>query len=1350
MRYLTAHIYHITAAILICLFSMLLAGTPHGSELARTKNMHSGNKVRTTFYNYGLVGRTFDGVDDIGGEWPINSTHEYIGDVGLMVGSEIKDIDGSTKHSVVTILSPRGSELSGNTHWGWEPLPGYTNTDTTLSAMSHMGPPINDDDINQVNTWPDFWPDKMDDTNDPGWPSSWNGYFGKNQKNAEQESFFIMDDANDAEFLFYPDSTDFERRGLGLNATVRGLQWNHILAEDVLFWLYDIKNIGHKIHNKMIFGYIVGTITGGDGDSQDDYADFDKVDDIAFSYDHGTDLETGLGGIGAGGWSPVGLAGYAFLESPGNSVDGIDNDGDGYEGEGEIIIEAMFDPVSYAPGEDVIKINYHDYSREIIQMPSDSLIIEQNGTLLIFYPNTSMEEIPRNLIDDNLNGLIDENNGASIELSTGFFENVYLNVGLKYINYFTDLGTENLMIDESRSDGIDNDGDWDRETDDVGRDGAPGSGDSFYGEGDSEPTSGFELIDGIWVDSGLPGEPNIDKTDIDESDQIGLSSFYYFTYGVGPDMSNDTRLWDEMNPGYFNKSVQNADADFLFGSGYFPLLPGETERFSVGLLFGDNLPDLIRNKQTVQTIYNQNYNFAKAPELPSLRAYAGDGYVTLYWDDRAEESFDRISGYDFEGYKIYKATDTQFTDAGMVTDAFGSPKFNVPVKQYDLDNEYSDFFPGDVDGIKFFLGNNTGLVHAWTDSNVINGHRYFYAVTSYDHGHEEKEILPAESSKFVTIDKGGNVQTAINVISVIPDAPAAGFIPPEPEEDVKPVGKVRGTGSITLNNLDPSKIPSGRVYRIYFKDSHLNGLDDDFDWIPYWDTPNGIWDTTEVFFDVGLDGISDSLETGFYYLPDGSQVFGGYHPVLNPDPAHDNYDIEKNCSDHADNDGDGEVDETDSTGCADYGTEGNNAIDFADVNEDGFYQSSENGEPFIDFGNGVQDPGEELKDDIGSDGVGPGDPGYYGPDADSTEGNGIPDLGEPNFDFYDVDEALPVTSHYMIVDVTSFNKSDTVITWTQDLDGDKSMFDGMQIVVDNDWTIRKAALGFVPEYETEYSIDVAPFEFYGYATEGISYPRDIQFIFSDELIGHSSSIDLLQNNGSTYNLPEKEMNFIIQDPFDGSPIDFAVIDQSIRYIVRDSANNIILDSIYVESGHFSKFDRIILLENLSDTTVVSWSITPTGEDSSAILHKPGNGDTLNIIFKKPFTSNDVFEFVSNAPYIDKSKVQSEIDLIKVVPNPYIGGASWEGQNPYSSGRGPRSIHFNHLPPMCEIRIYTLAGELVDKFQHNTVIEDGTAEWDMMTKDNLDISYGIYIYHIEPIADSDYDFEPVLGKFAVIK
>jgi hypothetical protein len=1259
--------------------------------------------------------------EDIGGEWPINSGHEYIGDVGHMVGAEFYDETNTLKKSVITIDSPRGSEKNQDTHWGWEPLPGFTNPDTPLVAMSHMGP--DEDDLTYTHTWPNQWPDKLDDPLDPGWAASWNGYFGKNQKNAEQESFFIMDDFNDAEFNYLPDSTNYERKGLGLTCTIRGLQWNHILAEDVLFWLYDIKNISDHDIEKMVFGYIVGTITGGDGDSQDDWADFEKLDDIAFSYDNGTDLETGLGGIGSNGWSPVGLAGYAFLESPGNPYDGIDNDGDASNGSGNILTTDIFNPISYSVGDTIVIINYNTYERSLIPFPNDSLVILKNGQPLTYKPYETLEEIPRNLIDDNLNGLIDENNGATIEITPGFFEDFYLylepelGTGLKFINYFNGEGIDNLLIDESRSDGIDNDGDWDPTTDDVGLDGLAGSGD--FGENDGLPTSG--------AGTDLPGEPNIDKTDIDESDQIGLSSFYYFNFGVGPQMNDDNRLWDEMLPGYFNNSIQNTDADFLFSSGYFPLQKDQTERFSTALLFGDNLPDLIRNKQTVQTIYNQNYNFAKAPDLPRVWAYAGDGYVTLYWNDKSEYSQDRITGKDFEGYKLYKATDTEWTDAGTITDAFGSPKFNVPIKQFDLINEYEGFFPGHVDGIQYFLGKNTGLVHTWTDTNVINGHQYFYAVSAYDHGSIEKEILPAETSKFVTMNRGGKINSAKNVISVIPDAPTAGYIAPPATKNIYSITTPHGTGDLSLITIDPSVIPDGNIYQIHFKDSRTNSIDDDGDW------------DIEIH-DVGHDGCSDTFEDGNggcqsienslddhnndNWLDCGSDGLcdedePGYDNVSNLDPSHDNYTYELNP----------------------FGTEGNNQYD---INE-------------------------------------------------GTEGNGISDYGEPNIDNNDMDEISPITSHVMVINTTN-SLPDTVVSWNNDIDGDLIQFDGMLIEIENDWQVKNITnqSKFSPEFNVNYEYNYSPFQFSGILTEGISYPRNLAIIFSDTLSYSSSPVTLDRTNGMTYTLPSRNINYHIVDlDFQLDTINFSVIDQTWKYYNMDPSfysgplfnedlyydstdfdyyeildtvigtwsdfgfaaspfgSDTALEVSFAKPGYFSYADRIIILEENGDTLFVSWNITPNS-DNVRNQHTPTLGDTLKLICSKPFSRDDVFEFVSTGPSHDLSKMRQDLKKVKVVPNPYIVGASWEGQNPYADGRGPRSLHFNHLPPNSRIRIFTLSGELVNSLDHISDFEDGTFEWTMLTKDNLGIAYGIYIYHIEPIPGSNELFDPILGKFAVIK
>jgi len=1318
---------HLIIPCSLVLFSLSYGTPAKGNPLARAKNDHSGNKIRSTFYNYGLVGRWMSEPEDIGGEWPINSGHEYIGDVGHMVGTEFINQNNMTKKSVVTIDSPRGSEYNLDTHWGWEPLPGYNNSDTTLIAMSHMGP--SESESAGTNTWPSQWPDKLDDPLDPGWTGSWNGYFGKNQKNAEQESYFVMDDSRDSEFFYYPDSNDLERRGMGLRCTVRGLQWNHILAEDVLFWLYDIKNVSDYDLEKMVFGYIVGTITGGDGDSQDDWADFDKSDDIAFSYDNGTDLESGLGGIGANGWSPVGLAGYAFLESPGNPFDGIDNDGDGFNGQGPVLSEEVIAGRSYAPGDTVVVINYKTYERTLIPMPTNGLTIEKSKNNLLFLANEILEEIPRNLIDDNLNGLIDENNGASVEIAPGVFEDIYLyfdplsGEGLKYIDYRNGIGINNFLIDESREDGIDNDGDWNISTDDVGIDGMPGSGD--LGEGDGLPTSG--------MGTDLPGEPNIDKTDVDESDQIGLSSFYYFNFGVGPQMNDDYRLWEEMLPGYFNNSISNTDADFLFSSGYFPLQSDATERFSVSLLFGDNLPDLVRNKQTVQTIYNQNYNFAKAPDLPSVWAYAGDGFVTLYWDDQAEKSIDRITGDDFEGYKIYKATDTRFTDSGVITDAFGSPKFNIPIKQFDLINEYEDFYPGHVDGIQFYLGNNNGLVHTWTDTNVINGHRYFYAVSAYDHGSIEKQILPAETSKFVTMDRGGRVITARNVITVVPDAPSNGYIPAPEKRDVYPIATTEGTGSMSVRVLDPSKIPDANVYRVFFQDTRMNGIDDDSDWSP---------DT----HDVGVDGCQDYFENG----DGGCNTFAnpgagdenndnwydcgtdglcnedelGYDAVLNKDPSGDDYSYETNP----------------------YGTEKNNNYDI----------------------------------------------------GEGTERNLIPDKGEPRIDEQDINEAVPTTTHYMVVNTTELNNPDTVIKWSTDLVGDMGQFNGMVLDIKNNWSVKtnQEISGFTPNHEPNYSFNYNPFLFGGIATRGIAFPRNYGLVFSDSTIFITSSLNLVRENGQIITIDTTYVNYHIIDLDNpNNKIQFAVIDRSWDYysLATGLPDSVPLDSIinnafYLHSGqfdyfhivdtvrgnwtdfgfttnlwgsdyalklnlakggHFSYSDRIILIEETGDTSFVTWNVTP-GHDNIPNQHAPAAGDTLKLYTSRPFSSQDIYEFVSQSASFNQQDLRESTKKIKVVPNPYIVAASWEGQNPYADGRGPRSIHFTHLPPQCSIRIFTLSGELINTLEHSTAIDDGSFEWNMLTKENLGIAYGIYFYHVEPLPDSQYNFDPVLGKFAVIK
>ncbi len=156
-----------------------------------------------------------------------------------------------------------------------------------------------------------------------------------------------------------------------------------------------------------------------------------------------------------------------------------------------------------------------------------------------------------------------------------------------------------------------------------------------------------------------------------------------------------------------------------------------------------------------------------------------------------------------------------------------------------------------------------------------------------------------------------------------------------------------------------------------------------------------------------------------------------------------------------------------------------------------------------------------------------------------------------------------------------------------------------------------------------------------------------------------------------------------------------------------------------------------------------WFYLTTGPDTVEYIPQPG--DTAYIKLLKPFLSTDIFKFTSIPQYVDNSLAKAGLDNIKVVPNPYMGYAQWESKNPYTSGRGPRSLHFTHLPAQCTLRIFTANGELVQTIYHNSLIDDGTEDWNMLSKDNLSIAYGVYVLYVDA---------PGIGnkitKFAVIK
>ncbi len=691
---------------------------PYGNSQYEREGVMVGNRINTLFYNYGEVGY-WQFAPSV--EWPAGTGHNNLDGTAILISSRVTTSTGYKINPLITRYRENDSQdpVTG-THWGLEPVPGYQNPQST-------SPAINID----TTTLPPEWPTALD--LDPSWNSKWYGYFGKGVSNADFETFFVLDDSQAKKFTktpyyYFPIASDSNRAGLGLRVEVRGFQWSHVLAEDCIFWHYDIVNISDHNYDSTVFGFYSDPGVGGaNGTEPPNSAYYNTALDIAYCW--------APGGLGNPGNWKTGYLGFAYLESPGNPYDHIDNDEDGM-----------------------------------------------------------IDERRDNNIDDNHN----------------------------WVPY-TDLNGN---------------GKWDPGeplNDDVGKDGIgpadPGYTGPDAGEGDGVPTH---------------GEPNFDETDKDESDQIGLTSMTVrvLDESAGPFGlwgKNDNVMWNAMNNAFKDTLVQNANIYLVFASGPFTLGKGLRERFSMSLLMGNDLNQLMFHKETVQQIYNANYNFSKPPYKPTVHAVASNRRVFLYWDNIAETFRDRFLGFEnndpkqgykktFEGYTLYRSEEPQFEDVKLITDSQSEPTYWKPIAQFDLVDLIYGPDPVGINGARFWRGNNTGLQHSFVDTTVENGKTYYYAVCSYTMGDSAYNVVngiatglqPTECSKIIRQDVAGKITFVDqNCAEVTPNAPVAGYVPPQIIGDLNKVSNGLGTGSINVQVLDPDAISNGARYKILFNASGI-------------------------------------------------------------------------------------------------------------------------------------------------------------------------------------------------------------------------------------------------------------------------------------------------------------------------------------------------------------------------------------------------------------------------------------------------------------------------------------------------------------------------------------------------
>ncbi len=1091
-----------SAPIVVCLLALLclpLAASAqrvpdpkHGDARLTQWGIMDGNRVRTLYSNYGEIARF---PDQPSGEWPKGSGHSYVDGVAFIVSARTRDANGTLIYPMSTNYREFiDRDPVTKVPWGWAPVPGYSNPRQDSPARS-----------NAPNTWPQEWPDRPID-----WAGQWNGYFGRGVTNADVETYFVFDDAPDREWLqpphrFFPCPGDTTRGGLGLEVAARGFQWSHPLAQDVIFWIYEITNECGVDYEDVFFSQYIDWGIGGTDDSGDDEGAYNTQLDLAFAWD--------FDGIGSPGrWSPTGTAGYAFLESPGNSTDGIDNDEDGITDE-----RRESGPGDRIEGQDAIRAavttRYNLANFERFYGPLEDMPAYVRG---VWYTG-----------DENLNWVS-----------------------------FADL---------------DENGQWDAGeslNDDVGADGLGPEAENYpgrdIGEGDGIPTA---------------GEPNFDALDKDESDQIGLTGFDVF------DVHRYELTDDAENYGIFSRALPpisdivlegGRNLGMFFSSGPFPLAAGQTERFSMALLFAEkdftdprNIANssLARKKQTVQQIYNANYRFARPPDKPTLKAVAGNGQVTLSWDSRAERSFDPfLREFDFEGYLLYRSTEPNFQERLLITDAYGNAIYQRPLVQFDLQNGIRGLHPVSVNGVQFNLGNDTGLRHSFIDRDVVNGQTYYYALVAYDRGlvtpnpdgslptapdGQVDGLSPSLTTAVINSNLAGEVVTDQNTAVVTPSAPAAGYVPPGFATRDE---QTRGTGTADISIVAPTGLSSDARYELHFANPDA------------WST-NARPRYTLVNTTTGETLDEASVHPGTFEVP----LTDGFAITLqNPD--------------------------------------------------------------------GVTVPDSSVRWVEGDGGT------YRAVVQPAT-----------------ISAAVPATRH---------------------------------VPLPFDFEVRLTGAVADTSLRLAFGQQAMPLPFY---VQNLTENRQQPVMIIED-------VDSLRNN---------------------------------RY---DHG-----DLIVLVDGVAPGQEPVLAGGAWRGAWAVRFFPPDPVIDPGVPDVPPPAGSVLRFDTERPFASGDRISFSFTAAGFDAGRARTAMDSIYVVPNPYVAASTFEPANPYLTGRGERRIYFMNLPPRCTIRIYTITGELVQTLTHDSDVTDGQEPWDLVSRDGMNIAYGVYIFHVDAP-----EVGQTVGRFAIIK
>ena len=160
--------------------------------------------------------------------------------------------------------------------------------------------------------------------------------------------------------------------------------------------------------------------------------------------------------------------------------------------------------------------------------------------------------------------------------------------------------------------------------------------------------------------------------------------------------------------------------------------------------------------------------------------------------------------------------------------------------------------------------------------------------------------------------------------------------------------------------------------------------------------------------------------------------------------------------------------------------------------------------------------------------------------------------------------------------------------------------------------------------------------------------------------------------------------------------------------------------------------------------MVEWIGMPMGIEGTEWLPE-GNDCRIRIRIAKPYapgygytlqTSNEDLMINDLYPkyqftidgwdpiFNDPEKTESDLNLVRVVPNPYYAYDSYEG-NALTN-----KVKIANLPEKCVVSIYTLSGTKVRQFRKDN--DSPNIDWDLTNYANTPVASGFYLIHIKDL------------------